>query len=50
MSPCDEICLLDRGVCFVIPLQQSFQVRVTSTTTFLDGIFLNENLSDAVRS
>lgn len=48
MSPRYKFCLLHSGVCFVIQLQQSSQVSVTSTRTFLDSILLNENLSDVV--
>jgi hypothetical protein len=50
MSACYEVCLPFSGVCFVIQLQQSFQVIVTSTTTFLDSFLLNKNLSDTVRN
>lgn len=50
MSACYEVCLLYGGVCFVIQLKQSFQVIVTSTTTFLDSFLSNKNLSDAVRN
>lgn len=50
MSRYCEVRLLFGGVCFVIQLQQSFQVIVTSTTTFLDSFLSNKNLSYAVRN